>query len=128
MSRIPPRIEQRIAGRADGDTRPNYHILPVTEHGITYTVSPILRSDPTGKSIVGQDFFVVATDEAGVELWRTHYFSKEFQLDLETDVQEIYPVDFFIDGENLIIKHEHYTDSSGIFSIAKKDGRITKGL
>lgn len=128
MSRIPPRIEQKIQGKIDGDASPSYHIFPVTEQGITYTVSSLLRSDLAGENIIGQDFFVIATDEAKTELWRTHYFSKEFEPGLETDVQEIYPVDFFVDGENLVIKHEHYTDVSGVFFITKKDGRVTKGL
>ncbi len=128
MSRIAPRIEQNISGNIDGDAHTNSRILPLTEQGITYTLSHILREDPEQNAIVGQDLFVTATDETSAALWRTKYFSKEFEPGLETDIQEIYPVDFFIDGEILVIKHEYYDDASGIFTITKKDGRVTSGL
>lgn len=127
MSHIPPEIEQAPSGKVDGDKIASSQVRPLTEDGITYAVSRALREDTAG-TIVGQDFFVTASDEAGAELWRTQYFSKEFEPGLETDVQEIYPVDFFIDGEVLVIKHEHSPAASGIFSVAKKDGRVESGL
>ena len=119
MSRLPPNIEQVI----DGVSVVGNTVRPISRDGITYTLSVLNRENETG-GIVGREHFVTATDAEGNTLWRTVYTMVNFDTDLETDVQEQFPVDFYFheNGIELVIKHEHYTDNDRVFHVMLADG------
>lgn len=119
MSRIPPKIEQVI----DGVPVKGWVVQPITYRNISYALSSEHRLSVDGE-IVGQDHYVEAMREDGTALWKTKYASFDFDMGLETDVQEKFPVDFFVheNGAELIIKLEHYTENDRIFRIMLEDG------
>jgi len=117
MSRLPPQIEQKI----DGVPVEGWSVQPLVLDGITYKVTTPHRYDDKGK-IVGEDCFVEATNAKGVSVWKTKYASFDFEPRLETDVQEQFPVDFYINGNELVIKHEHYTENDRVYRIMIEDG------
>lgn len=70
------------------------------------------------------NYFVSAFSSENELLWKTIYSSIDFDLMCETDVQEVYPVDFFLDHNQLIIKHEFYSENDRIYRVMRKDGDI----
>ncbi len=118
MSRIPPRIEQFI----DGEKVNGYQVLPITENSITYSLSEESEENEHGNRVKWHYFVSAKNISNGVILWKTAYFTKEFDLDLEGDVQDIFPVDFGIEWDYLIIKHEYYSETEWVFYVRKEDG------
>ncbi len=122
MSRPPPKIEQGIKAKR---SKPWYQVLPLEEDGIQYVISTE-RSESAIGNPKWSDMYVNAIQADGSVKWKTQYFSQKYIPFLETDVQEIYPVDFLIDGEMIIIKHEYYDEHQGIFILDKETGKCIK--
>jgi hypothetical protein len=70
------------------------------------------------------NYFVSAFSRENELKWKTLYSSIDFDLLCETDVQEVYPVDFFLDQNQLIIKHEFYSENDRIYRVMRNDGDI----
>jgi hypothetical protein len=102
MSRIPPTIKQHT----NDHSVTGYAVQPITKDGVIYKIDSKHRLDEVGK-IIGMDWSLEALDANSNVLWKTVYFALEFIRDLETDVQESYPVDFLILGEEIVIEHEY---------------------
>jgi len=118
---MPPQIEQVI----NGEKVPGWEIQPITENGVTYSIRMETQEDTLGH-IIGQEMFVEATDANKKSLWKTPFYRNTFQSGLETDVQEVYPVDFLFgdNGRDLIAKLEHHDENNRIFRITKESGEI----
>lgn len=114
MSRLPPKIEQDVEVA-------NYAVRPISRAGITYTLSVERRESSEG-GIHGEDHVVTAVTADGRQLWKTTYASFEFIPGLETDVQEVFPVNFYDEGDELIIKLEGYTENDRVYRIMMSDG------
>jgi hypothetical protein len=68
-------------------------------------------------------YFVSAKNITSWEtLWKTEYYQKDYDLDLEGDIQDVFPVDFSIEWNDIIIKHEHYSETEWVFYIRREDG------
>lgn len=106
MSRLPPQIKQHI----NGELVPGWQVQPVIKDGVTYKIYSEHCLGDDGRA-VGQDWVLEASDADSKILWRTVYYHIKFIPDLETDVQESFPVDFKINDEVIIIEHE-YDDGS----------------
>ena len=104
MSRLPPQIKQQI----NGQPVPGWEVQPVTKDGVTYKIDSRHSLDDFGK-IIGMDWTLEASDVDSKILWKTMYYHKEFIPNLETDVQESFPIDFKVDDEMFVIEHEHGT-------------------
>lgn len=120
MSRLPPKIEQVIHGKLVEW----YQIQPIfDEQWFRYELK---MSHKTNKndSPIWMDYFVSAYTKENDLKWRVLYASINFEPMLETDVQEVYPVDFFLKDAMIVIKHEHYTENDRIFYVMKDDGDI----
>jgi hypothetical protein len=74
------------------------------------------NSTPTGLV-----FFISAFFSDGSLKWKTQFHSQEYEPFLETDVQDDYVVDFYIEGGELIIKLEYYSEHDRVFSLSKDD-------
>lgn len=109
-SRIPPRMIQTGAREAGV-----YHVLPVQENGIVYTVS----SAPMNGT-AGEVHYATASDTTGRELWKTQFYSREYIPDLETDVQNIFIVDLYVTDQHVCIKPEH----GALITIEKQSGKL----
>lgn len=109
-SRIPPRIEQKSAREAGV-----YYVLPVQENDILYS----LTSTPMTEA-KGEMHYASASDTAGKELWKTLFYSREYIPHLETDVQNFFVVDLYLDEHHVYIKPEH----GAIFTLEKQTGRL----
>ena len=109
-SRIPPRMIQTGAREAGV-----YHVLPVQENGIVYTVS----SAPMNGT-AGEVHYATASDTTGRELWKTQFYSREYIPDLETDVQNIFIVDLYVTDQHVCIKPEH----GALITIEKHTGKL----
>ena len=113
MSRIPPQIKQHI----DGQPVNGYSVQPITKDGVTYEIDSEHRLNDLGY-IIGMDWSLKAIDTDSNILWELVYFPQDFIEDLEIDVQEQYPIDFLISGEEIVIEHEYdvifYISVSGI--------------
>lgn len=66
----------------------------------------------------------MASKSDGTILWKTQYFSKKYIPLLETDMQQVFPVDFSIVGDTIVVKHERYDDHHGVYMLDKKTGKI----
>jgi hypothetical protein len=109
MSRMPPRMEQLAAIEAKV-----YHVLPIVEDGITYSVEEVITEKPK-KS----EYFLLATDALKHVKWKTAIYHFVYDETLETDVQDIFVVDLFLDEKFVTVKFEYL----GTFRFDKKTGQ-----
>ena len=120
MSRLPPEIEQIINGKKVDW----YSILPIIDdEWVRYELSMNHVYDTNG-SPIWMNYFVSAFSIENALRWKTLYSSIDFDLLCETDVQEVYPVDFFLDQNQLITKHEFYSENDRIYRVMRNDGDI----
>ncbi|HEY9049327.1 MAG TPA: hypothetical protein VIN08_25670 [Ohtaekwangia sp.] len=96
-SRIPPRMEQAAAIQAGV-----YYVLPVEENGITYDVIQVDTTEPPGETHAVQ-----ATTASGEIRWTTTIYSRSYIPHLETDVQQVFAVDLYIEQDYICVKLEH---------------------
>ncbi|MBS1950029.1 MAG: hypothetical protein JST37_03400 [Bacteroidetes bacterium] len=108
MSRVPPKIEQPSAIKAKV-----FHVLPVEEDGITYTVSVVYAEKPKTS-----EHFLTATDAGKNIIWKTSVYYYKYNEALETDVQDIFVVDLYIEGNEVAVKLEY----CGILRFEKTTG------
>ncbi len=108
--RLPPQIEQVVNGiKIEGNRVRSIE----DKSGNLYSVyNQNLNNEEN-------EFYVKAQSKTGEILWNSIYFKNTLIPGLESDVQDIFVVDFLLDNENLIIKHEYYDKNSGagIFKI-----------
>jgi hypothetical protein len=97
MSRIPPKMAQLAAIKAKV-----YHVLPVVENGITYSVEEVITEKPKTS-----EYFLTTTDTQKNVIWRTSIYSFIYDEILETDVQDIFVIDLYVDGKYITVKLEH---------------------
>lgn len=109
-SRTPPRIEQKSAREAGV-----YHVLPVQENDVIYSIT----SAPMAE-VKGEIHYAAASDTTGKELWRTLFYSREYIPHLETDVQNFFVVDLYLDEHHVYIKPER----GAIIILEKQSGRL----
>lgn len=121
MSRLPPKIEQVI----DGVPVSGWQVNPISRDGITYALSKEVRTNDEHTGSTGEDHFVEAKRDDGEVLWKTKFASYDFEPGLETDVQGKYPVDLYFheNGQELVVKLEHYTENDRVFRIMLSDGK-----
>ncbi len=109
MSRIPPKMEQLAAIKAKV-----YHVLPVVENGITYSVDEVITEKPKTS-----EYFLTATDAQKNVKWKTSIYRFIYDEVLETDVQDIFVVDLYVDGKYITVKLEY----RGAFRFDKNTGQ-----
>ncbi len=109
MSRIPPKMEQLAAIKAKV-----YQVLPVVEDGITYSVKEVITEKPKTS-----EYFLLATDAQKKVKWKTSIHHFIYDEILETDVQDIFVIDLYIDGKYIVVKFEY----QGTFRFDKDTGR-----
>ncbi len=68
----------------------------------------------------GEMHYAIASDTTGKELWKTLFFSREYIPDLETDVQNYFVVDLYLDEHYVYIKPER----GAIITIEKQTGQL----
>jgi hypothetical protein len=117
MSRPPPKIKQYI----NGQPVLGQDVQPIKREGVAYSIdSQHCLND--ARKITGTDWTLTATDVDAKILWKVVYYHNEFNLDVETDVQNSYPIDFKIVEEEIVIEHEH-----GIIFHVSFDGILLEG-
>jgi hypothetical protein len=109
MSRIPPKMEQLAAIKAKV-----YHVLPVVEEGITYSIDEVRTEKPKTS-----EFFLLATDAQKNVKWKASVYRLIYNEILETDVQDIFVVDLYVDGKHITVKLEH----QGTFRFDRDTGK-----
>jgi hypothetical protein len=109
-SRPAPRIEQKSAREAG-----LYHVLPVQENDIIYSIT----STPMAEA-KGERHYAIASDTWGNELWKTLYHSRKYIPNLETDIQNFFAVDLYLDHLHVYIKPEHGV----LITLEKQTGRL----
>jgi hypothetical protein len=109
MSRIAPKMEQLEAIKAKV-----YHVLPVVEDGITYSVEQVITEKPKTS-----DFFLLAMDAQKNVNWKTSIYRFIYNEILETDVQDIFVIDLYIEGKYIVVKFEY----EGTFRFDKDTGQ-----
>lgn len=102
MSRLPPQIKQVV----DGQKVTGYSVLPIKHNGVLYTIDSQTRYGESG-DILGINWSIEAAGSDGIQLWKTDYFKIDYLQGLETDVQESYPIDFYIKDDQFFIEHEY---------------------
>lgn len=110
MSRLPPKMEQLAAIKAK-----KYNVLPIVSKGRNFSVETI-----TLKKLTGQAHDVVCKAENGSEIWRTRIFERLYEPTLETDVQEVFVVDLYMQNDKVVVKLEHHNP----FSLNAKTGEM----
>jgi hypothetical protein len=108
MSRIPPRMEQLAAIKARV-----FHVLPVLADGITYSVEQVTSENPKTS-----EHFLLATDAQHQMKWKTSIYHFDYDEILETDVQDIFVVDLYVDERYVTVKLEY----NGTFRFDKITG------
>jgi hypothetical protein len=108
MSRIPPKMEQLAAIKANV-----YHVLPIVEDGITYSIDEVRTEKPKAS-----EYFLLAMDAQMNMKWKTSVYRFIYNEILETDVQDIFVVDLYVDGKYLTVKLEY----QGTFYFDKTTG------
>jgi hypothetical protein len=109
MSRIPPKMEQLAAIKAKV-----YHVLPVVDDGITYSVKEVITEKPKTS-----EYFLLATDTQKNVKWKTSIYRFVYNEIWETDVQDIFVIDLYIDGKYIRVKFEY----QGTFGFDKDTGQ-----
>jgi hypothetical protein len=109
MSRMPPRMEQLTAIKAKVN-----HVLPLVEDGITYSVEEVITEKPKTS-----EYFLLATDAQKKVKWKTSIYHFIYNETLETDVQDIFVVDLYVDGKHINVKLEY----RGVFRFDKDTGQ-----
>lgn len=109
-SRIPPRMIQKSAREAGV-----YHVLPVAENGILYSVTSARMNDKAGEV-----HYAVASDSTGRELWKTLFYSREYIPHLEIDIQNIFIVDLYVTDRHVCIKPEN----GNLITLEKQTGQL----
>jgi hypothetical protein len=109
MSRIPPKMEQLEAIKAKV-----YHVLPVLEDGIAYSVDEVITENPKTS-----EYFLTASDTRKKVKWKTSIYRFIYNEILETDVQDIFVIDLYIDGKYIVVKFEY----EGTFRFDKNTGQ-----
>ncbi len=112
MSRIPPKMEQKAAIKAKV-----YHVLPVSANGKVYSVETLAFQN--GK---GQLHEVICQSDRGKEVWRTRIYERKYEPMLETDVQDVFVVDLYLQEEKLVVKLEYHEP----IALAAANGQPTK--
>ncbi len=96
-SRTAPRMEQTAAVKAGV-----YHVIPVLDEGISYSIETIFLSAPDGMEHV-----LVANDLNGNQRWRSLVYQRTYEPHLETDVQQVFVVDLYVKGSEVVVKIEY---------------------
>lgn len=99
MSRTAPRMEQKAALLARV-----FHVLPIEENGITYSVETKFTENPRTS-----EHFIVATDTQKNIVWHTSIYKKIYDERLEGDVQDVFVVDLYAEGQEVVVKLEYRT-------------------
>jgi hypothetical protein len=84
-----------------------------------YSLETIHKQDHTAT-----ECYIQARSIDGRLVWKSLYEQRELIPFLEMDIQDIYPIDFFIDGNTIQIKHEHYSEIDGVYTIDKMTGQV----
>jgi hypothetical protein len=108
MSRIPPKMEQLAAIKAKV-----YQVLPVVEDSVTYSVNEVITEKPKTS-----EYFLLANDAQKEMKWKTSIYRFTYNETLETDVQDIFVIDLYIDGKYIVVKFEY----QGTFRFDKDTG------
>jgi hypothetical protein len=109
MSRIAPKMEQLAAIKAKV-----YHVLPVLEDGITYSVDEVTTESPKTS-----EYFLTASDTQKNVKWKKSIYRFIYNEILETDVQDIFVIDLYIEGKYIVVKFEY----EGTFRFDKDTGK-----
>jgi hypothetical protein len=109
MSRIPPKMEQLAAINARV-----YHVLPVVDDGIAYSVEEMITEKPKTS-----EYFLLAIDAQKNVKWKTSIYRFIYNEILETDVQDIFVIDLYIEGKYIVVKFEY----EGTFRFDKDKGQ-----
>jgi hypothetical protein len=68
----------------------------------------------------GERHYAIASDTWGNELWKTLYHSRKYIPNLETDIQNFFAVDLYLDHLHVYIKPEHGV----LITLEKQTGRL----
>jgi hypothetical protein len=108
MSRIPPKMKQRAAGKAGV-----YHVLPVTAGQTRFSVDVSFSEKPRTS-----EHYLTAAGADGKVLWRSLVFRYVYNEQLEGDVQDVFPIDLFVEEDNVVVELEH----RGLFKFNRLTG------
>jgi hypothetical protein len=109
MSRIAPKMEQLEAIKAKV-----YHVLPVIDGSVTFSVEKQTKEEPKTS-----EHFLVATDAQKCVKWKTSTYRFVYNENLETDVQDVFVVNLYVDGKYIVVKLEY----NGTFRFDKSTGK-----
>jgi hypothetical protein len=79
-----------------------YHVLPVSVNKKVYSLETVSLGELTG-----QAHEVVCKSDDRKEIWRTRVYEQLYEPMLETDVQEVYAVDLYLEGDKVVVKLEY---------------------
>lgn len=112
MSRIAPKMKQAAAIKARV-----YHVLPVSEGGITYSVEVVFSGNPRTS-----EHFLKAVDAAGNVQWKTSVYRLVYDQNLEGDVQDVFVVDLFVSRDEVVVELEY----NGTYRFNRTTGQLIK--